>query len=493
MPKSPKLNSRQQQSKKKFKRNLLLIPMSVFIVKVFIILGIQGFDWFQAGSGNLSNGLKILLDNNYIPPNAWYGADGENYIQGLHGLAMSGFFSDEGKLTYWPAGYPLLMWPVLELFGKYFFAAISIMQSLFYFLGSFWFAYELSKTRLANASYLFVIFLSFNPTLSLNTISIGYELPVVTMSLIATASFLHYFNGKNNSLFRWEIFVASFAFAISAFMQPRLIALAVVFFVIWALASFRLRVIPLFLCTTMAVVSIAPAIMIYRNQQVHGYTAISTNLGITMKLGAGSGTSGGYSNKPSGIVQCPSTNGNAAQQDTALVRCVIGWYLENPATALKLFWNKARFFWSPWFGPEANGTMARNPWSKIHPFNSTIQSESGSNLVFGGFGRFISWLWMLFTLALLILGFKYMWSFGGLERALALLAISAFFMNLVSSMLTIGDHRFRIPSMGMSLLLQTIGLMSFVRSRRGNISNSTSLVMWPSLSHRDGKRNSQAG
>jgi len=221
--------------------------------------------------------------------------------------------------------------------------------------------------------------------------------------------------------------------------------------------------------------------MIYRNQQVHGFKAISTNLGVTMRLGAGPGTSGGYSNKPEGIVECPSIDGSAAAQDAAMVRCVIAWYVENPLESLRLFWNKSRYFWSPWFGPEANGTMARNPWSQNHPLKSTVQTESGFNLIYGGVGKFISWLWMLGGVTLLIIGFNLLWRLGGLERALAILAGSTFLLNLLSSMLTIGDHRFRIPSMGMSLFLQALGLFVFSQQSRSKFSQSTSLVSWPSI------------
>ncbi len=97
-------------------------------------------------------------------------------------------------------------------------------------------------------------------------------------------------------------------------MQPRLIVLAIIFFHCSGASYLPSKVIALFLVQW--VVSIAPLIMIYRNQQVHGYTAISTNLGVTMRLGAGPGASGGYSSKPNGLVQCPETGkGDAAAQD----------------------------------------------------------------------------------------------------------------------------------------------------------------------------------
>jgi hypothetical protein len=221
--------------------------------------------------------------------------------------------------------------------------------------------------------------------------------------------------------------------------------------------------------------------MIYRNQEVLGYATISTNLGITMRLGAGPETSGGYSNRPSGLVECPATDGNQAKADTELVRCVIIWYLNNPTSAAKLFWNKARFFWSPWFGPEANGTMARNPWRQIHPLLSTAQTQDGFDFIFGGFGMFISWIWMLATLLLVLNGFRYLWRLGDIERLLGITAGSSFALNLVSSMLTIGDHRFRIPSMGMSLLLQAIGFMVLFKKRESRTSVTEPFVEWPSL------------
>jgi hypothetical protein len=61
------------------------------------------------------------------------------------------------------------------------------------------------------------------------------------------------------------------------------------------------------------------------------------------------------------------------------------------------------------------------------------------------------------------------------------MAGSSFALNLVSSMLTIGDHRFRIPSMGMSLLLQAIGFMALFRKLESKVSVAELLVEWPSL------------
>jgi hypothetical protein len=466
---------------RKLRRNLAAISLIALLIKFFIILRIEGFNWLQAGNGDLGKGLGLLLDNNYAPPNAWYGADAENYLRGLQGLVQDGFFSEEGKLSYWPAGYPLLMWPLIELFRGYFFLVLAFLQSALYALGAIWFVDEIRKTRIAQHSYLVAFLLGFNPTLSFNTIAIGYELPVVALSLISVAALLRFFNEKRSGLISIELLVSSTAFAIATFIQPRLLVLAFAFFFIWALAKFRLKLIVPFMALSMGIVSLAPALMIYRNQEVHGYAAISTNLGVTMRLGAGPETSGGYSSQAAGLVDCPEAEGNPAEVDNAVVRCVIKWYVNNPATAAKLFWNKARFFWSPWFGPEANGTMARNPWGQNHPLLSTAQTQEGFDFIFGGVGKFISWTWMLTTLFLVLNGFRYLWKLRDLERLLGIMAGSSFALNLVSSMLTIGDHRFRIPSMGMSLLLQAIGFMALFQKRESRTSVTEPLVEWTSL------------
>ncbi len=117
------------------------------------------------------------------------------------------------NLAIGPAGYPLLMWPILELFRSQFFAVLAILQSALYLFGAAWLVDELRKTRLAKASYLVAIFLAFNPTLALNTISVGYELPVVALKLISFAAFLRYVQRRKVLNLKIEVFIASVSFA----------------------------------------------------------------------------------------------------------------------------------------------------------------------------------------------------------------------------------------------------------------------------------------
>ena len=488
MAKKPKARTKVAINSNKQRNRLLLVPLIALIIKVGIIARIQGFDWYAAGNGNLGTGLTALLDKLYQPPGAWYGADGENYLRALVGLANDGFLSTQGNLSYWPAGYPLLMWPILIAFKSNFFGALAISQTLLYATACAFIVDEIRRTRLVQFSLPIAFFLSFNPTLALNTIAIGYELPTVALSLVALGFMLRYFRLERSTVVSKESILASISFALASFMQPRLIAFALIFSVIWALANFRRKSALIFLVISMSIVTIAPSIEILRNQKAMGFTAISTNLGTTMNIGAGPKSDGGYTNSATGV-QCAESAGDAAAQDSAKVRCVLKWYVQNPGKAAKLAVNKTVFFWSPWVGPAAMGTMARNPWSTNHPFLEKIRNESGVYLVWRSSGqpinwnfvKWISWVWMLVTLGLMLFGFYKLWKLGNIERLMGVSALSLVIVNWLSTVATIGDHRFRIPSMGMSLILQVIGFSALLMRRRMRISGTPAVVLWPAL------------
>ena len=175
-----------------------------------------------------------------------------------------------------------------------------------------------------------------------------------------------------------------------------------------------------------------------------------------MNIGAGDKATGGYMTKDYGV-PC-DLYGNAAEQDNQLTKCVINWYASNPTKALNLFYNKTINFFSPWYGPEAGGTMARNPWLKISPLVDIGSKPDGATLIYGDIGKLVSWLWLLSGMCLLIYGFIVLWRLRSLEKLIGVIAMIVVSTNWAISLLSIGDHRFRLPIMGMSLFLQAIGL-----------------------------------
>jgi hypothetical protein len=218
-------------------------------------------------------------------------------------------------------------------------------------------------------------------------------------------------------------------------------------------------VLALTLALSGAIMAIGPAIMIYRNSQVIDQATISTNLGVTMAIGAGDETSGGYG-RTGPEVPCAPKSPATAVTDNERVRCVIEWYLANPVKTIKLSYNKSQFFWSPWSGPLADGTMARNPWLKIAPTQNIRKTQDGANLVNGNIGKAISYLWILGQLILLFWGFIAIRRIGVFEKIFSNLVLLPIVVSWLISIGTIGDHRFRIPTMSLSLFLQAAAFIS---------------------------------
>ena len=105
--------------------------------------------------------------------------------------------------------------------------------------------------------------------------------------------------------------------------------------------------------------------------------------------------------------------------------------------------------------------MARNPWLKVNPIvEIASNSQDGNDLVYKLVGKCISVLWVLANLFLLLIGFFYLYSLKGILRKLSYLSAIPVLTSLIISAATIGDHRFRVPIMPMSLFLQVVGLLS---------------------------------
>ena len=98
--------------------------------------------------------------------------------------------------------------------------------------------------------------------------------------------------------------------------------------------------------------------------------------------------------------------------------------------------------------------MARNPWLKIAPTQDLVKTQSGADLVNGPFGKMISWLWILGQVVFLFYGFYILRRIDPLSKLVANASLSAVVVSWLISIGTIGDHRFRLPTMSLSLLLQ---------------------------------------
>ena len=448
MAKKPKPKVRQQTSKN-FRRNLFLIPLTALVIKLI---------WLAV-----------------IPGHGMLGADGENYLSAVEGLYKDGIFSTATNLHYWPAGYSILIWLFSLLHKSAAVTIMGILQSILYFTGCAYFVDQIRRTRLQRFSIAIALILAFNPTLSLNSMAIGYETPTASLILFGFGFLISNYLNSSNKVFNKNVFFAGVCFSLASFMQPRLMIIGFATALIWGFAQYGKKSALIFLSLVVAITLIGPAFMVFRNEKAMGFASISTNLGNTMKLGAGEGATGGYGSPNRKDIPCETLVGNAAQQDSQLTKCVLKWYLTNPSETFGLFIRKAIYFWSPWFGPVANGTMARNPWLKIDPFVNMAKTQEGFNTVYGNTGKLVSWLWLIAQLFLLFWGFRFLWNSNGLERLLSLSAFIPVLLSWATALLTIGDHRFRIPTMGLSLFLQIIGFMALFGGKSRLVGSQTPL------------------
>ena len=416
-------------------KNFMYWAIAVFIIKLIIIGNVQG--------------------------GAWLGADGENYLAGYDAMVKNGIFATETKLTYWPAGYPLFIL-LLSIIGKSFvLTTLSVVQSAIYSFAAYFFAAQLAKTRLKKFAYLAFFMILFNPTLSLSSIAVGYETPAAAGYLIVAGLIIKDFVQKNDKKLLPYLAIASAIFGFMSFIQPRLIVSGILINLLWILVRKPWKSASLLIATSLAITLFFPATLIYRNHKAVGLNTISTNLGGTMNIGAGDKAEGGYASKDVGV-PCVTT-GTDSQKDNQQVVCVLKWYSKNPVKAMKLFYNKTKFFWSPWEGQLANGTMARNPWLKIQPVRNMQETPDGDKLVRGPIGSLVSWGWLLGGLGFLIYGFIVLWRLKSLERFIGSIAAISVGTSWLISLITIGDHRFRLPIMGMSLFLQAVGIRTLFK------------------------------
>jgi hypothetical protein len=400
--------------------------------------------------------IKLITMIN-TPNGGWLGADGENYFSGVDGLLADGYLSDKSILSYWPAGYPILLWGLAKISVTQIIWLISIIQSIFYAYASYYFVKQLRDTKLRPYLFLIGIILAINPTLSLSSMAVGYESPIAACMLMVVGLIIKSLQSPNDRRLVIRVLGVGGFSALATFMQPRWLLTSIVIAVLWALMTKSRKVQALILVGVIGVMAIAPAILIQRNIASIDKAVISTNLGVTMRIGAGPQTTGGYSHTGPDV-PCDPVPPATTVSDNDVVKCVIKWYAANPVKAGKLFVKKGWYYWTPWSGPLGNGTMARNPWLKVNPIMDIARgSQSGNDLVYKSVGKGISFFWVVGCISLFFIGFFWLRSMKGIYANIAWLTGIPVVISWLISMGTIGDHRFRIPTMSLSLFLQVMG------------------------------------
>lgn len=399
--------------------------------------------------------VKLITIAN-TPNHIWPGSDAESYLDGVNGLIKSGLFSDAEKLQYFPAGYPVFIWILSKVSLSNTLLLLSISQSLIYAFASWYLIKKLNIGKFVKFTPWLALLISFNPTLSLASLVIGYESLIASLLMISVGILLSIKkdlpnNWKNISLF-------SLVSTLASFLQPRYLATSLIVIVFWLWKEFKFRNSKKYIAISIVILLISPIFLGFRNSQATGKFFVSNNLGVTMNVGAGPKSSGGYTNKATGV-ECPAD----VITDNQKVICVLKWYATNPLQTIRLSFNKTLYFFSPWSGPLANGTMARNPWLKINPVQQTAKTQDGFKMVYGGFGKTVSWIWFISSFGTMIWGFIWLLRQKGELQLIGQISGLVVGLSWLIALGTIGDHRFRIPVMPFIFVLQMAGLRGLSR------------------------------
>jgi hypothetical protein len=320
----------------------------------------------------------------------------------------------------------------------------------------FFFGKQLLKTKFNKIVLPFVIILLLNPTLSLSSLVIGYESLVVSFFLLSIGFLIGDLTSKESKLPYSSLLISAVLLGLTVWLSPRMILPGFLTLLTWLYLKNKFKK-NLFssLIVILIFLSFQGSIII-RNEIATGNFISQSSVGNLAIMGAGPNATGTYTNKDTGIV-CDVEGLDAALSSNKKLKCAINWYKNNPGQGLFLLWKKSYYLWSPWFGPLAGGTMSRNPYLNFHPVIASITTQSQLDFVMGLPGQLVSWIFILGSWLLLILGFRASSKLGGVERVIGNISMMIIISSWLSVLIVQGDHRYRIPFMPFSLFLQFYG------------------------------------
>ena len=385
----------------------------------------------------------------------WLGADGESFIANAGIISKEGFFSSNASLMYFAGGYSFLLF-LLNIFGTTALPYLVILiQTASYSFAVWVLTRQLLKLPISAIAIPFAYISLLNPTLSLSSLQIGYESPVATIFIAVVALLLIDLSQESVKKLKWPFLLGSGLLGFTAFLQPKFILSGLAVLIIWTIARKPSKATALVMALSILSFAVLPASLSIRSQVAVGSWIPASSLGNVAAFGAGPNATG-HGSTDTGLV-CDTTGLSPESASNAKFKCAVKWYLTNPMPAAELIASKSVMFWSPWAGPLAEGSQGRNLYNRFHPVLEMVQSQEGYDFVAGPFGRFLAWTWLLGGLFVLFLGFYSLWKVNRVTRYLGSSAMTIVLTSWLIAAGTQGDHRYRVPIMGMSLLLQISG------------------------------------
>ena len=406
--------------------------------------------------------LKLILIPNIqqslvgMHSGAWLGSDGETYLAASEAITKEGFFSKSSLLIYFAPGYSIFLY-ILHLFtGKLLFLFTSLLQTLLYSYSVFFFGKQLLKTKFNKIVFPLGFILLLNPTLSLSSLVIGYESLVASFFLFTMGFLIADLTSKESKLPYLSLLISAVLLGLTVWLSPRMILPGFLIILTWLYLKNKFKKNLLSSLVVVLIFLSFQGSIIMRNEIATGNFISQSSVGNLAIMGAGPYASGTYTNKDTGVI-CDVKGLDETLSSNKKLNCAINWYKNNPGQGLLLLWKKSYYLWSPWFGPLAGGTMARNPYLNFHPVKASITTQSQLDFVMGLAGQIISWIFILGSWFLLILGFRTSLKLGGLEKVIGTISLIIIISSWLTVLIVQGDHRYRIPFMPFSIFLQLYG------------------------------------
>jgi hypothetical protein len=99
------------------------------------------------------------------------------------------------------------------------------------------------------------------------------------------------------------------------------------------------------------------------------------------------------------------------------------------------------------------------PDEKCADIGVSVSGGDGT-LVYGTFGVIVSWGWIFGQMILLLVGYRSIRRIGQDEKFFARIVLTPVVLSWLITIGTIGDHRFRVPTMSMSIFLQVAAFLA---------------------------------
>lgn len=380
--------------------------------------------------------LKVTYATFFLFGNAWLGADGENYLKIVIIFEKEGFLARDFLANYFPTGYSHLIYLIGKISRELNILLLVLGQTTLFAIAVLKFERMLRYFLSEKLSAAITLFLSLNPTLSLSSLVIGYE-SVLASCIMLFCYFLNESLYKRNS--NANTFLCGLSGGLAIYVHP---AVLPIILAMPCLVLFRpnYREYRRFILLGL-IVLLFPIISLSRNYASTNEISFGSSLGTTMLIGAGPNSSGTYLKNDQGL-ECKTKASNEIRRDRERVLCALIWYSENPSAFLNLSKKKVIALFSPWYSGISMGTMARNPWLLFHPFK-TLASERVRIGYLGNtirlFTLTVLWTWLF----LLIIGSIGLYREFG--RVFFVLIVVPIIGIIFLTILTVGDHRFRLP------------------------------------------------